>query len=290
MSTEANQEQVIEQPVTEEVVQQEGPEAVADEQQSVESQTEQAPVNDDDAAFEAGFAGVDPEPKPTAEEIAKELEFAGYTETQIKELLGKVAEVDKLKEQQAKAFGSLGSLKQAIDNLKSQPRPQATAIQLTKEKFAKLSKEFPELAEMLAEDLNGVLTGGASAPDPAQFEQIIETQLNTRLQPMQQQFEARVLTVMHPDWKQVVPSPEFAQWKQTLPPEVAQELDTSWNAEFIGSKLSEFKDWKTKTAEAQRNKQRKLEAAITPKGGAAKVALSENDAFIQGFKEARGIK
>lgn len=296
MSTEATQEQTTPEVETPEVNQQA---EAAGEQPAAEEQAQEqeaAPVQSDDDAFMAGFNqanGIEPEAKenkPEPEPESKQL-IAGMTEDQLKELLEKAAEVDKLREQQAKVFGSLGSLKQSIDQLRNQPRPTATAVQVTKEKLKRLSETFPEMAEMIAEDLNGVLAGGAPASvDPAQFEELVEQKLSTKLQQTQQQFEARVLSVMHPDWKTVVPSPEFNQWKQSLPEEVREELDSSWDAEFIGSKLSEFKDWKSKTAASQQAKQRRLEAAIAPRGSAQPPAQSDDDAFIAGFKQARGIK
>ncbi len=291
MSLEAAQEQHTPEPVSPEVTEQQTPEV---EQPQAEAA---APVQSDDAAFEAGFnqaQGIEtPEPEVKPEPEPEPKLIAGMTEDQLKELLAKAAEVDKLREQQSKVFGSLGSLKQSVDSLRNQPRPSVTGVTLTKEKLARMHKAFPEMAEMIAEDLNGVLSGGAAA-DPAQFEQLVETKLNERLQQtqqaMQQQFEAKVLTVLHPDWKAVVPSQEFVQWKQSLDPEVQAELDNSWDAEFIGSKLTEFKDWKTKLATSQASKQRRLEAAITPKGSANPPAPTDEDAFMAGFKQARGVR
>lgn len=279
MSTEAQQEQntpEVENPVAEQV-------------ETPEVETTEVAAPESDAAFEAGFSGIEEEPKPEPEPEPQKLQT--ITEDQLKELLAKAAEVDKLKEREQRINGTLGSLKQSIDQLRNQPRPTATAIQVTKEKFAKLSQMFPEMAEALASDLNGVLMGAGSAPvDPAQFEQVVESKLNERLQQsqqaMQQQFESKVLTVMHPDWRQVVPSPEFQQWKQSLPPEVVQELDNSWDAEFIGSKLSEFKDWKSKAVQGQAQKKSRLEAAITPRGGPIAPAKTLDDAFLEGFKSA----
>ena len=69
-----------------------------------------------------------------------------------------------------------------------------------------------------------------------------------------------------------------------------QELDSSWSAEFIGEKLTQFKDWKNKLATSQQQKRNRLEQAITPKSAASPPAMTDDDAFIRGFKEARGIK
>jgi hypothetical protein len=282
IETETNQETPVQEAETVEVAPQDAT-PVAEVQQDVA----------DEAAFAAGFTGEEPEaaqPEPPKEEEPPEPQTVSLTAEELADLKAKAAEIDKLKEREQRIYGTLGSLKQSIDQLRNQPRPSATAVQLTKEKFAKLSTMFPEMAELLAEDLNGVLTGAGSQPvDTAQFEQTFDTKLNEKLQQQQQQFEAKVLSVMHPDWKPVVPSDEFQKWKQSLPQETQAELDTSWDAEFIGSKLSEFKDWKSKAVQGQAQKRSRLEAAITPKGGAQAPVKTLDDAFLQGFKEAKGI-
>lgn len=293
MSTEAAQEQTTPEVETPDVTEQATEQATAEVETTAEAEAA-APVNDD-AAFEAGFneaKGIEPPPAPEPEpEPAPKQVIAGMTEEQVKALLEKAAEVDKLREQQAKVFGSLGSLKQSIDALRNQPKPTATQVQITKDKLSRLGQMFPEMAEMLAEDLNGVLTGGAAAAvDTSKFEQEFEQKLQTKLEATQQQFEAKVLTLMHPDWKQIVAADEFGKWKQSLAPEVMAELDSSWDAEFIGSKIAEFKDWKSKTATSQQQKRSRLEQAITPRGTPNPPAMTDDDAFIRGFKEARGIK
>jgi hypothetical protein len=272
---------------------------VPTEEPQTESTQEQevAPaVNDSDAAFEKGFneepsiaVSTEKEPEPTPEIEIPEIRFAGYTESELKELLSKASEVDKLKEREAKVFGALGSLKQSIDQIRNQPRPSATVLQVTKEKLAKLSAAFPEMAEMLADDLSGVLTGGSSV-DPNQVSEMVETKLSQRLQQseqvMQQTFEAKVLSVMHPDWRQVAASEDFVKWRKALPREADEALDRSWDAEFIGSAIKEFKDWKSKAVQGQQAKRSRLEAAITPKGGPAAPVKTVEDAFYEGFKNA----
>ena len=264
----------------------------ADATEAVEQVTVDAP-SQDDAAFEAGFAAgsgdEEPQPEPEAEpQPLPELEIAGYTESQIKDLLQKAAEVDRLREAQAKAFGALGSLKQSIDALRNQPRPSATAVKLTKEKLARLGQAFPEMAEMLAEDLSGVLTGGAEPADTRQYEQLVDQKLSQTMQQQQRQMEAKLLTVMHNDWQQVAASEEFKAWTATLPPQDRQQLAETWDAVFIGSKIAEFKAQANKTAQANQSKQRRLAQAITPKGSPTPPAQTDEDAFFAGFKAARG--
>ena len=239
---------------------------------------------DAEAAFAAGFSNEEPVKEPPAEPAPQTVVL---TAEELADLKAKAAEIDKLKEREQRIYGTLGSLKQSIDQLRNQPRPSATAVQVTKANLSKLSEMFPEMADALAQDLNGVLHTGSV--DPAQFEQAVENRLNERLQQTQQMFETKVLSVVHPDWRQIVPSEDFQRWKQNLPEEVRTELDNSWDAEFIGSKLSEFKDWKGKATQGQQAKQRRLEAAITPRGNAQMPAPTEDDAFLMGFKKARGL-
>lgn len=252
------------------------------------AEAEAAPVADD-AAFEAGFKaaqGIEPEPETEPEPPAKEL-IAGMTEDEVKALLQKAAEVDKLREAQSKVFGTLGALRQTIDALRNQPAPTAAALQLTKDKLKRLGESFPELAEMLAEDLSGALT--VQSIDPSAFERVVESKLHERLNAQQQVFETKLLSAMHPDWRHVASSPEFAQWKSGLDPETTAQLDSSWDAVFIGSKLTEFKNWKAQQAKSQLSKTKRLEAAVAPKGAAKPPVLTDEDAFIAGFKSARGV-
>lgn len=282
MTTEAMQEQI------------EQPEVVADEQPqeaqagAVEPQESAPSEPSEDAAFEAGFNQAhsnEPEVVPEPEPEPKL--FAGLTEDQIREAVSKAAEVDKLREQTQRLFGTIGNFKQSLDQLRNQPRASAQ-VQISKDKFARLSKEFPEMAELIAQDLSEAL-GSVSGPsvDP----QEIRSELEKVKTELKQESEAKLLTVMHKDWRDVVKSQDFAQWTQTLPEEDRNELGNSWDATFIGDKLTEFKAWKDKTVASQQVKQKRLEAAITPKGGAAMSSTqTEMDAFMSGFKAVRGVK
>jgi hypothetical protein len=253
------------------------------------AETEPAAPSEEDAAFEAGFAtasGEEPEPEPAP---LPELEIAGFTESQIKDLLTKVGEVDRLREAQAKAFGTLGSLKQSIDALRSTPKPTATQVKVTKESLKRLSEAFPEMAEMIAEDLSSALQGTGSAPsfDPKQYEQMVEQRVSSMQQNMQRQMETKLLSVTHPDWQTVVPTDEFKSWAMSLPDAEKRELATSWDSGFISRKLSEYKSWKDKTvAQSTASKRSRLEQAITPKGSVAPQTATEEDAFMAGFKAA----
>lgn len=256
------------------------PEAVVETEQVVE----QAAPNDD-AAFLAGFNGVttgeeeaQPEPEPEPEAEPEPVRIAGYTEDELKALFAKVGEVDRLKEREAKIWGTIGSMKQAQESRGSS--------KITKESFKRTAAEFPEMAEMLADDLSqlSIPSGGF---DSSAVERIIEE----RLEKERKTSEVKLLSVMHPDWQRVVQEPEFQTWKSTLPPEKQDVLDNGWDALSIGEGLSTFKEWKSKTTQTAESKRKRLEQAIAPKT-ASRVApvQTAEDAFMNGFKSVRGVK
>lgn len=278
----------IETEITEEVT--------AEVESHVEQETTEASPQADDAAFLAGFKGVtegvdesepsvQSEPEVEPEPEPEPVRIAGYTETELRDLLSRFQEVDRLKEREAKVFGTLGSLKQAIDAMRNQ-QPNATA-RISKDRFKRLSAEFPEMAEMLAEDLSGLALPQQAGLDISAVEAVI----NERVERASRVQETKLLSVTHKDWRQVVQEPEFAEWKGNLAPEAREVLDNGWDAELISEGLTAFKEWKSRTTQAKVSKQSRLEAAVAPKTTArAAPVQTDEDAFIKGFREARGIK
>lgn len=242
-----------------------------------------APEND--AAFEEGFnAASGNEPVVKEEPAPAKVEF---TLEEVEMLRARAREVERLKEQEAKIFGTIGSLKQRLDRLSQLP-PQQT-VQLTKESFKTLGSEFPELAESLAKDLSGLPFGGGV--DRQALMQEIQSHVQAVEDRVTKQSEVKLLSVIVPDWKAQVLTPEFQQWKQSLPFEDRYVLEEGWDASEIGKRLKQFSEWKSKTAQATVSKQNRLAAAVSPRS-ASRVAATQTDedAFQAGFKEARGMR
>lgn len=252
----------------------------------------------DDAAFLAGFNSVtdgeeeveqsaEPEPEVTPDPEPEPVKLiAGYTENELRDLLSKFQEVDRLKEREAKVFGTLGSLKQAIDAMRNQ-QPTATA-NFSKDRFKRLSAEFPEMAEMLAEDLSGIaLPQQQAGLDISAVQEVI----NERIEVVKRDQETKLLGMVHKDWRQVVQEPDFQVWKGSLAPEAQDVLDNGWDAELIAEGLTAFKEWKTKAAQQKVSKQTRLEAAVAPKTTARTAPIqTDDDAFSAGFNSVRGVK
>lgn len=262
------------------------PEAKATEQEAATTEEQSAPEADDD--------------KPV---------FAGLSARQLKEAIAKASEVDKLKESIAsnhdKVFGKFGELQRVLNDLQKAKAP-GQQVKLTGAMFKHMSEEFgKEFAEKLAEDLSELQITTQGGFDQSQVDQIVSEKLaesRKELDERGKQIELKLLTIAHPDWYENRHSPDFAIWLTTLPPEIKERVETSQDSVFLTKAFTGFKAWKQAADEAtkkaadeqveaakQKNGKR-LADAITPSGVPASgpPQLTEEDAFVSGFKGARG--
>ena len=195
----------------------------------------QEPASDDGSA-----------PEPVVEGEAQKTVLAGLTEDQITQALARVSQqqmtIDKL-------GGRIGQLMQQVDKLKEQPRT-ASEQRSFNLKLEKLTKTFPELAEILKEDLQEIGGGSSNAPAQPQVQtftaedvdKIVTSKLQTFKVQQERALEVRVLGSAHPDWEQTIRTPQFALWRDNVIAD-GKDLMESENAQFISRKLTEFKDW-----------------------------------------------
>lgn len=264
----------------------------------------------EEAAFNAVFADggneqPDPEPEQTAEATSPEVTdtateeqppaqdespvlLAGLTEDQVKDLLLKAGKYDELGSQVQKIFGRLGAFNDTLNTLKQR---SSSGVQLTPEKFKRLGQQFPELAEMLSADLSEAIgTGAGSAFDPKQVDDLVTSRLTAKEQEIQRQMESRWLKKQHRDWEGVVSSTDFNLWKDNvLPQEDRQQLENSWDADYIADKLTAFKEWKAAQAkpqnQTQENRQKRLESAVLPRGKTSTTTpIDEEEAYLSAWK------
>lgn len=167
-------------------------------------------------------------------------------------------------------FGKIGNLQQKIDAART------SAIGISPKAKERLAADFPELAEMLFDG-----TEESSAPVAQQA--YTAPQMPDVQDVIRREVEPLKLSVTHPDWEGVVQSKDFLNWKQSvLDPNVASELDNSWDAKFVSGKITEFKKWReaqAAQAQAAQKRQDRLDAAITPRGvpRAGTGTLSDDD-------------
>jgi hypothetical protein len=264
-----------------------------------------APVAEEPAVEPAAPVAEEPpvEPAaPVAEEPPVEQPkpvLAGLTEDQVTQALARVSQqqstIDKL-------GGRIGQLMQQVEALKAQPRTVGDRQQFDL-KLDKLGEAFPELAELLREDLKGIGAGSGDAPAQAaevftaeDVNRIVTEKLTAFQQQQERGLEVRMLSTAHPDWEDTIKTPQFALWRDNVITD-GKELMDSENAAFISLRLTQFKDWVKSTTVAppqpqtpavNTNRQR-LANAVLPKGTVvtAPTEQTEEDAFMSAFKAER---
>lgn len=252
----------------------------------------------DDEAMEAAYLAematpVQPdEQSPEAEgEVEANAEQEGTQEQQseeaqpadpMSELKEQVAKLQKALDTTNGTYGARLAEQQKVIEQLAQQRQQ-TIGGMSKDKLKRLSAEFPELAELLAEDLSEIIgSGGSQGFDPEQFEQTLlpktEALVQERLEKAEQAREIRALTRRHNDWKEVAMytvaqdgsvawnNPEFGVYVSSLPADEQEKLVSVFDADFVGDVIAGFKEAKTKSGSGKKQSSSALEAAILPAG------------------------
>lgn len=269
-------------------------------------------ATDEAAAATAAAA----EKAKTPEELAKV--FAGKSAEQILAVFEKVPglenrfneELNKVNGELSKVYGKFGELTRHIQQLQG----KSGARTFKAGSFKRLSEEFPEIAEMLAEGLSEAFGGEAPATtttetksgdgnkktdNAADIDSRVTAAVASAVQEVTLRNGQQFLTVLHPTWRADCNTPEFKAFMQTLPEADRTKYVDSDDVFVAAECFTKFKDWKGKAGNGQDNgqgkngngqkgarKQERLEKAITPQGDGAlqPTVLDDNAAFEAGFK------
>jgi len=239
------------------------------------------PAADDDVAEDVRQEEAEPERVEV---------IPGYTEEEVKEQLATIAKLRKSLDTTNGTFGSkLADMQRKIDALTAPRQSDADKpkpVPLSKDKFKRLKEEFPELAELLAQDLGDILQPGA-APDLDGFKSEFEQRLAKDRQEVEQKEakrELRLLSREHPDWKEVAAyspaanglvqwhNPAFGAWIATQPEDVQNTVLHGRDAFEVADTISAYKA--TLKTQPAVKKQTNLTKAIQPRGAATNRASS----------------
>lgn len=257
------------------------------------------------AEFGAGFSGKDaektPEPEPTApaaipREEVPEPKYVQLTEDQFASLTAAAADVSSLKQQQSKAFGTIGNLQKLLNEMRE--KKETDTAQLSSAAFDNLKKEFPELADMTKEAVQNALAAfkptGSSEGDETKFEALVAKFTAEReLEALEDAFE---------NWREIVgavgvgekPDPDhpYRKWLAAKSPEYQARVSATKTAAVIERSIrlyqKETAKAPTKPSPAPRADARadRIAAAVQPKGdgGASPPGKTDDDDFQAGFK------
>ena len=260
------------------------------------------------AAFDAGFEDkpVEKAPEKTTPEPATEArepkveapEYVQITKGDWDTVKAAAMKTASYENQFSKLFGTTGQIQKVIGTLQSQT-PRGGKIEISKEAFAEMEKDFPELANStrtaLEKALSGISGTGNGEPDDAAIQRVM-AEHNAKV--VEREIEA--LEDAHPDWRKVVgavsvgedPDPEnpFRKWLGTKPPEYQARVNGTESAAVISRAISLFqRETKapSKPATPARDNARAgvIRDAVQPKGdgGAPTSSNTPEDAFLAGF-------
>lgn len=255
------------------------------------------------------------------EELAPEeepiLPEFGMTASQVREYLAEVSDLRKFRQEtdqhRDRLYGMVGSLKQQLQEVSSKssaaPRELSPADMAELEAAFKeeIAGEYPELGELSSRGMSKAFSlfikklGVAPAVAPSAPAQAVPEAPTAAIAPpinvdeierrVEQKLHVNLLAREHPDWRDVATSTDFKLWKDGLPAEQRQLLDTSWDSGVISQGLSAFKQWYQQQTQRVSSKKQRLERAIQPSGvPATSDTATDYDAFLAGFSNVRGIK
>lgn len=222
-------------------------------------------------------------PEPAADEVTEpEPEAKPSLEDELRQLRDQVTNLSALPDHIRRLDGRYGELHRAQQQL------QQTKVQLSPDKFKKLSESFPELAEALASDLSEAFSPAQPTPaaspqiDPNQFEQVVNQRVSQATEGLNRQVQVLNLSIQHKDWREVSASQGFQQWAAKQPAEVRNALANSWDVDFISQQLSAYKQASKPDPKASA-KNKVIQAAVTPAGNRSAMPAtdSEADAFLR---------
>lgn len=251
----------------------------ADEAPAEQENTEEAEVIDASEATLSESDAVDD--KPIEQQV-------GLTPEQLTAMLAKMPKIEEIEQMTSaeirKIHGKFGELNRALLELQKNGQTQQQAkVNFNGASFKRMQAEFPEIAEILAEDFNNFGTA-----DNTQSNEVIESRVAQVREELSKDMQKSLLLIQHKDAPQLLVSDDYKVWKQTLPDEERAKLDDSWDAMYIGEKLTEYKSWYAAKNSGTQERRDRLQRAITPRSTQAALkpqAMTELDGFNMAFKK-----
>lgn len=166
-----------------------------------------------------------------------------------------------------RVFGKIGELNQRLATVQSL---KEEALRISPKARERLRDEFPELETLLFDDDEGETKEEAPSEQQSDTPPKSSTSQTTNQMTAEQIVERRLLKRDHPDWEALVVAPDFIAWTEKLPAQEKERLRSTWDADYVSEKLTEFKSFKgvalAKKSKDDKNKKERLDAAIIPRG------------------------
>jgi hypothetical protein len=236
--------------------------------------------------------GADPPETDTAEEEAEQVEqveddpWAGVPAAlrmSIEGLSAKVSVLDEIGQRLKVSEGRIGSIQSELQRQKNAAveaakqvdvaptKEQMAAAARSTQKWEELKEEFPEWAEVL-EDTKVSLKKEIDELRtiiPRNEQRDVAGEVDQKIQQLQENYERKLLTIKHPDWREKVALPEYGAWLQKQSAEIQRKALESKDALECIEVLDAFEAArpKKKPAEIVAERKQRLEASTERQGG-----------------------
>ena len=223
------------------------------------------------------------------EEKPAEVVYANITPAELDDILKKANSVADVREAMTKfqrdSAGRIGSLESTIKALQAQATT-AAPIEVKAEDLVNFTKEFPELAPKLAEDLTKVLSRlktGGEAPKgetPEEFAArvtpIVQGHVDTAVLNEQKRTAPKILSSRHKDWSAVIGAPdsktEWRAWIKTQGAAYEERMLGSWDGFELAESIDTFKEHQRVEAEKAEKAKKPTPKTVVPDVRAQRLA------------------
>lgn len=193
-----------------------------------------------------------------------------------------------------KLGGMLGSLKQAVELIRTQT-PSGQPVELTLDDIPEdMREEYPDLSDKMLRAMLGMaqkMRGTAAPAEPVKEVPPISTidiesiKTATREETLRQ-VHMDLVADAYPDWEEIVHSEAYRGWLEKQPEAERNKIANSWNSTVVKGSIRSFQESLKPVTPPPSTRKEVLAAAVTPKGaGGAHVSrpLSEDEEFAAGF-------
>lgn len=244
----------------------------------------------------APVAETPPEPPPP--------EYVQVTKEQFESLQASASKTTEFEKQLSKAFGTMGAMQQTIRKMADAAQaatPSGQSVEISKDAFAELEKEYPEFAEQMRRELGKALKNirGTGQGNGASIEpEALQTLIHEAT--VKQELEA--LEDAHPTWREIVgvvdaegkhdENHPFRKWLASQDAAYQTKINSTNSATVIARAIDKFIAASKVTARPASKPATKAAAsrdrirdAIQPKGDGGQPAptKSATDDFREGF-------
>lgn len=243
----------------------------------------------------------------TAETPAAETpDEPAFNSEQIKSVMAQVARIPELEKQLRDAGGRYGGLKKSLDELQQRmAAPGNSGTADVEDMLKDIKEEFGEegLYTSLKSAFSKLAAGKSVDPDAVQ--KMVSEQIAATKQAETEEAMA-VLTEAHPTWTEDRKTPEFKEWRESLPAKERARLDRSQDPFYVADKLDDFKAWKEKkvppptkedppvvTTKTVHVPSKRLTAAVLPTNGTKPKPAGEDNAkesIRAGYERVAGAR